>query len=137
DPALERLKLEAWLTELRETLTTDAPQTRAFLGGDSPQSLATRLSASRLGDAEVRRALWDGGLAAVKTSRDPMIRFVLATDPVSRAARREYEDQVSGPTERALQRIAEARFALYGLSVYPDATFSLRLSYGAVRGWIY
>ena len=64
-----------------------------------------------------------------------MIRFVLATDPVSRAIRKQYEDRVSGPTDRAAQKIARARFAIYGTHVYPDATFSLRLSYAKVEGW--
>jgi Peptidase S46 len=66
-----------------------------------------------------------------------MIRFVLATDQSSRSARKAYEEAVTGPTDRAQQRIAHARFVVYGDSVYPDATFSLRLSYGTVAGWTY
>ena len=85
----------------------------------------------------MRKALWDGGLAAIQASNDPMIRFVLTTDPAARAVRKAYEDAVTGPTDRAQQRIAHARFVVYGDSVYPDATFSLRLSYGAVSGWTY
>jgi len=64
-----------------------------------------------------------------------MIRYVLATDAASRAARNEYENRVTGPTDRAAERIARARFAILGDSTYPDATFSLRISYGAVKGW--
>ena len=64
-----------------------------------------------------------------------MIRFVLATDAASRAVRKEYEDRVEGPIDRAEEKIARARFAIYGASTYPDATFSLRLSYGKVTGW--
>jgi Peptidase S46 len=60
---------------------------------------------------------------------------VLATDETSRAVRRQYENEVSGPVDRAAQKIAHARFAVYGTSVYPDATFSLRLSYGQTGGW--
>jgi hypothetical protein len=71
----------------------------------------------------------------VQASQDPMIRFVLATDAASRAIRKEYETRVSGPTDRAAEKIAKARFAVYGTSAYPDATFSLRLSYGKVVGW--
>lgn len=134
-PALERLKLEFWLAKVREYLTADAPETKALLGQDSPETLAQRLSGSRLGDPALRRALWTGGLAAVQASNDPMIRYVLATDPVARGVRRAYEAQVSGPTDRAAEAIAKARFAAYGASVYPDATFSLRLTYGAVEGW--
>ncbi len=74
-PELEALVLEFWLTKLREHLTADAPGTRTFLGKDSPEGLAARLSKSKLADAKYRKQLWDGGLAAVQASDDPMIRF--------------------------------------------------------------
>ena len=134
-PQLEQLVLDFWLSKLREDLTVDSPDARAFLGKDSPETLAARLARSKLGDPAVRKALWDGGLAAIRASDDPMIRFVLATDPTSRAVRRQYENDVSGPTAQGAQKIAHARFAIYGTSVYPDATFTLRLSYGKVEGW--
>jgi hypothetical protein len=134
-PELERVVLEFWLSKLRENLTADAPGTKTFLDRRSPETLAAALAASKLGDPAIRKALWDGGMAAVESSNDPMIKFVLATDQASRAVRKQYENEVSGPTDRAAQRIAQARFAVYGTSVYPDATFSLRLSYGKVGGW--
>jgi hypothetical protein len=134
-PDLEKLVLGFWLSKLRENLTADGVGTKTFLGKDSPENLAARLAESKLGDPNVRKALWDGGLAAIRASDDPMIRFVLATDAASRAVRKQYEDEVSGPVDRAAQKIAQARFAIYGTSVYPDATFSLRLSYGKVGGW--
>lgn len=134
-PDLEELTLEFWLTKLREHLTADSPGTKIFLGKESPEGLAARLSKSRLADAAYRKQLWDGGLAAVKASDDPMIRFVLVTDDASRAVRKDWEERVSGPTDRAAEKIAEARFAVYGTGTYPDATFSLRLSYGKVEGW--
>ena len=134
-PDLERLVLSFWLSKLRENLTADASGAKTFLGKDSPENLAARLSESKLGDPNARKALWDGGLKAVQASDDPMIRFVLATDAASRAIRKQYEDEVSGPVDRASQKIAQARFAIYGTSVYPDATFSLRLTYGKIGGW--
>jgi hypothetical protein len=134
-PELEAVLLEFWLTKLREHLTADAPGTKTFLGKDSPEALAARLSKSKLGDAKYRKQLWDGGWAAVQASDDPMIKFVLATDDASRAIRKEYETKVTGPSDRAAEKIAKARFAVYGTATYPDATFSLRLSYGAVKGW--
>jgi len=127
--------LSFWLSKLRENLTADGAGTKIFLGKESPESLAARLATSKLGDPAVRKALWDGGLAAVKASDDPMIKFVLATDAASRAVRTQYENDVSGVVDGASQRIAQARFAILGTSVYPDATFSLRLSYGKVGGW--
>jgi hypothetical protein len=134
-PDLEQVTLEFWLSKLRENLTADAPGTKTFLGKDSPETLSARLAQSRLGDPTMRKALWDGGMAAIQASNDPMIKFVLATDQASRDIRKQYENRVSGPTDRAAQKIARARFAIYGTHVYPDATFSLRLSYGKVEGW--
>ena len=134
-PELEQLALEFWLTKLRENLTADAAGTKIFLGRESPEALSARLSKSGLGDPALRKRLWDGGMAAIRASDDPMIKFVLATDAASRAVRKEYEERVTGPTDRAAQKIARARFAIYGTNVYPDATFSLRLSYGKVTGW--
>jgi hypothetical protein len=134
-PELEQLTLSFWLSKLRENLTADGAGTRTFLGKDSPEMLAKRLATSRLSDPALRKALWDGGLAAIRASNDPMIKFVLATDGASRAIRSQYENEVSGVVDRASQRIAQARFAIYGTSIYPDATFSLRLSHGKVSGW--
>jgi Peptidase S46 len=134
-PELEQVTLEFWLSKLREYLTADAPATRTFLGKDSPEMLSAALARSRLGDAAYRKQLWNGGLAAVQGSDDPMIRFILRTDPSSRAVRKAWEQRVSGPTDRAAERIAKARFAVYGTSIYPDATFSLRISFGKVAGW--
>ena len=137
DLGLERQFLQQWLTKLRERLTVDAPETQALLGRRSPEGLAADLVKSRLGDAAVRRALWQGGAKAVQASDDPLIRFVLATDPTTRAVRKAWEERVTGPSERAQAKIARARFAAYGDKVYPDATFTLRLSYGQVAGWTY
>ena len=134
-PDLEQVALEFWLTKLREHLTADGTGTKVFLGKNSPETLAARLSTSKLADPAYRKQLWDGGLAAVQASDDPMIQFVLATDTESRAIRKAYETHVSGPTDRAAEKIAKARFAVYGTGTYPDATFSLRLSYGKVVGW--
>ena len=134
---LEQLQLEFWLTKLREELTADAPETALYLGKESPENLARTLSQSKLSDPALRKQLWDGGAKAVAASDDPMIRFVLKTDPAARAVRKQFEERVDGPTDRASERIARARFAVYGTSVYPDATFSLRLSYGKIAGWTY
>ena len=135
EPDVEQLKLEFWLTKLREELTADAPETALFLGKDSPEDLSRALIASKLADLALRKRLWEGGLAAVRASDDPMIRYVLKTDESGRKLRKTYEERVSGPTDQASERIAKARFAVYGTSVYPDATFSLRLSYGKIAGW--
>src|SRR5215469_554063 len=100
-PDLEQAVLEFWLSKLRENLTADAAGTKTFLGKDSPETLSARLAQSKLDDPAVRKSLWDGGLAAIRASDDPMIKYVLATDQASRDIRKQYENKVSGPTARA------------------------------------
>ena len=137
-PALERLRLEWWLSKTREVLTVDDPRIRPLLGNESPEQLSARLvTGSRLADPAVRQRLWEGGLAAVQASDDPMIRYVLSIQEPTRAARAEWEERVAGPTEIASAALAEARFAAYGDAVYPDATGTLRVTYGRVEGWTY
>ena len=134
-PQLEQLTLEFWLTKAREYLTADHPDTKLLLGRDSPEDLSARLAASRLGDPTVRKALWDGGLAAVRASKDPMIEYMLHIDPAARRVLAQWNERVDGPITTASEAIARARFAAYGTSTYPDATFTLRLSYGKIAGW--
>ncbi len=138
DKPLEEMFLSFWLSKTREYLTTDDPATQLLLGKDSPEALAERLGAqSNLDDPAVRQALWNGGMAAIQASDDPLIQLALRMDPMARAVRDTWETQVEAPTARAAERVAAARFAAYGDEVYPDATFTLRLSYGQVQGWTY
>ena len=137
-PALEELQLAWWLSKLREILTVDDPRVRQLLGNESPEALARRLATgTKLGDPNFRRSLWEGGLAAVEASDDPLIRWMIDAQPIMRAVRAEYEEKVQAPTDRAAEALAAARFAAYGTSLYPDATGTLRLTYGRVRGWTY
>src|SRR5690606_22254989 len=78
---------------------------------------------------------WKGGAAAVNASKDPMIELVKAIDDEARAIRKRYEDEVEASLSAASEAIARQRFATYGTSVAPDATFTLRLNYGTVQGW--
>jgi hypothetical protein len=133
--SLEQQMLEFWLSKAREYLTADDPGTKLLLGRDSPEALSARLAQSRLGDPAVRRALWDGGMAAVQASTDPMIQYVLRIDPEARRLLTAWNEQVQGPSTAASEAIARARFQAYGASTYPDATFTLRLSYGKIAGW--
>ncbi|HEY9218442.1 MAG TPA: S46 family peptidase [Phenylobacterium sp.] len=138
DPELEEIFIGFWLSKTREYLTVDDPAVTLLLGRESPEGLAKRVVAgSKLADPKVRKTLWEGGMAAIEASDDPMIHLALRADAPARAARSAWETDVSGPTERAAERIARARFAALGDSAYPDATFTLRLSYGKVGGWSY
>ncbi|HUO21020.1 MAG TPA: S46 family peptidase [Caulobacteraceae bacterium] len=138
DGDLETLYLGFWLSKAREYLGADDPAVRALLGPNAPESLARQLVAgTRLADPAVRKALWDGGQAAIDASADPLIRLAAAEDGFARAAREPWEERVSGPAEEAAARIAEAEVAVYGPSAYPDATFTPRLTFGRVAGWTY
>lgn len=134
-PALERLVLAFWLSKAREYLTADGAGTKLLLGKDSPETLAAALAGSRLADPAYRRQLWEGGAAAIAASDDPLIAFVRRIDPEARRLQAEWNETVGGPTIAASEAIAQARFAAYGDQIYPDATFTLRLSYGRIAGW--
>jgi len=136
-PELEKLTLSFGLERMREWLGPDHPTVRSLLAKDSPDSLAQSLIArTTLGDPEVRLALWNGGAAAIAASNDPFIQLARSIDPQARALRKRYEDEVEAPISVAEEKIARARFKLYGTNVYPDATFTLRLNYGTVQGWV-
>ena len=135
-PDFEVLRLSFGLERMREWLGPDDPLVRKVFGNDSPDALANKLiRQSTLADPAARMALYDGGKAAVDASQDPMIRLAAAVDQDARALRKRFEEQVEGPVQRGQEAIAKARFAAYGTSIYPDATFTLRLSYGAMTGW--
>ena len=135
-PELQKLTLTFSLTKLREVLGPDDPFVRKVLGNKSPAELANELiDGSKLGDVAVRKALLEGGQAAIDASSDPMIALARLVDPDFRAIRKDYEDNVLAPLNKAHGAIARARFKIYGTSIYPDATFTMRISYGAVKGY--
>ena len=134
-PSLEQVRMEWWLSKTREWLTVDDPRIETLLGDESPEARSARLvETTSLADPAVRRALWEGGLAAIEASDDPMIRYLLTLQEPTRAVRSDWEARVQAPTDRASERLAAARFAAYGDAVYPDATGTLRLTYGRIEG---
>lgn len=135
-PELEYVKLSFSLRKLREELGTDHPFVRKVLGKHAPEDLARQLvEGTKLADVSFRRSLYAGGAEAIAASTDPMIVLARTVDPDARAVRARYEQEVDAVQQRAGQQIARARFAALGTSTYPDATFTLRLSYGAVEGY--
>ncbi len=136
-PWLDRLTMEWSLLKAREYLGPDHPQVKLLLGKDSPEDLSARLVGStKLADPAIRKALWEGGKAAVDASRDPLIVYARALDANARRLKAVYDERVDGPLTAARTKLADARFAAYGDKVYPDATFSLRVTFGKVGGWI-
>lgn len=133
---LEELELGFALEKLREWLGPDDLLVKKVLGDQSPDDLAhAAVSGTKLVDPEFRKALWAGGKAAVDASNDPMIRLARLVEPDARAVLDRYKKEVEAVETSATERISRARFLLEGTSVYPDATFTLRLTYGAVEGW--
>jgi hypothetical protein len=135
-PWLEELMLEWSLAKAREYLGADDPQTRLMLGRESPEQLSSRLvRGTRLADPAYRKQLWEGGIAAIQASDDPLIQYARKLDARDRELTRLYNERYDAPVTAAQARLATARFAAYGDTVYPDATFTLRISYGKVAGW--
>ncbi|QDP19459.1 S46 family peptidase [Sphingomonas xanthus] len=135
-PWLDQLMMEWSLSKAREYLGADDPQTRLMLGMESPEGLAERLvSGTRLADPSVRKALWEGGAAAIAASTDPMIVYARSIDANDRDLQKRYDELVDAPLTSAQAKLADARFAAFGDTIYPDATFTLRISYGRVQGW--
>ena len=134
-PAFEQVRLSFSLERMREYLGPDHPVVKAVLGVKSPDEKARELvTGSTLADPKVRVKLFEGGAAAIRSSTDTMIALAREVDAESRRLRKVYEE-VQGIEGVAQQKIADARFKIYGTQIYPDATFTLRLSYGAVAGW--
>lgn len=134
---MEEIRLRYWLSKTREYLTVDNPQVKAMLGRESPEALAERLiDGTRMADADFRRQAASMTLEEMKAA-DPLLAFVAANDDAAKAVADRWAAEVNAPTARAAEKVAQARFAVYGTNQYPDATFSLRLSYGEVRGWTY
>jgi hypothetical protein len=138
-PIFKDLEIEMMalsLTFLREQFGTDDPMVKSILGTKSPEELATELvRGTKLEDPAVRMQLFEGGKAAIEASTDPMILFAKKVDPESRAVRRQYEAEVEAVEDQSGEEVAQAWFAVRGKDTYPDATFTLRLTYGDVRGY--
>jgi len=133
---LETVKLADSLSMMAEWMGGNNELVRLVLAGKSPQERAAELvRGSSLKDVAFRKKLFEGGLDAVRASNDPLIKLALQLDAPSRKLRERYERQGDEPLKQAYAKIAQARFAAFGSDVYPDATFTLRLSYGEVKGY--
>jgi len=106
-------------------------------GADINTFINSVVDGTKLSDVAVRKALLDGGEAAVAASTDPMIAAARRTDPLAREYRRWQHDEIESALTAAGEKLGKARFLVYGKDAYPDATFTLRLSYGTVEGYPY
>ncbi len=134
--SLQIAQLALSLSEMQEALGADNEAVKAALGGKSPDERAKELvNGTQLQDVAFRKKLYEGGKSAVDASTDPMIVMMRAVDPYARAVRKRYDDEVDPVLRKNAGDLAKIRFAKGGLSVPPDATFTLRLSYGAIKGY--
>ncbi|MDP3494553.1 MAG: S46 family peptidase, partial [Hyphomonadaceae bacterium] len=134
-PVLEKLEIAFWLEKTREYLGADSPAVKAMFGARTSGEIAAEIvRESQMNDAGFRKRLWNNPELA-RSSNDPAIALVRRADNAARMARANYEETVTRPLSAATEKVAGLRFDVMGKDIYPDATFTLRLSYGAVKGW--
>ena len=132
----ERMKLADSLDFLREAYGADHELVKRILAGKTPEARAAELiDGSKLKDANYRKQLAAGGKKAIDESTDPMIQLARGIDKEARDLSKRYNNEVLGVERSAYAKIARALFDTEGDKIYPDATFTLRLSYGAVKGY--
>ena len=132
----EKLKLADSLGFMVELLGADNALVKQVLAGKTPEARANELiSGTKLKDPEYRKEVAKGGQAAIADSTDPMIVVAREIDAKAREARKRFESEVTGVERTNYAKIARALFDTQGTKLYPDATFTLRLSYGAVEGY--
>jgi len=135
--SMELVLLSDALAELAQRLGPDeAVVKRALMGKTPEEAAAFYINGSKLDDLAVRKALYEGGAEAIAKSEDPLIALWRDIDPAARAARKRLDDEIDAVVRRNGGLISKARFAESGLDLYPDATFTLRLSYGPVKGFV-
>jgi len=134
---LEKLKLADSLAFMVEAFGAENPLVKRVLDGKTPDARAAELiDGTKLNDAKFRRQLAAGGRQAIESSTDPMIVLARSIDKEAREVRKRYENEVTGVERTNYSKIARALFETEGDKLYPDATFTLRLSYGAVKGYM-
>jgi hypothetical protein len=135
-PGLEEVLIVDGLKQELEELGPEDPYVKIILDGKTPEEAARALLAgTKLADPALRRKLVDGGEAAVSQSTDSFIVLARKLDPLAREMKKWLEDNIESVVKPAGEKIGQARFAIYGKNAYPDATFTLRLSYGTVKGY--
>jgi hypothetical protein len=134
--SLDTVLLADSLAEMQDVLGKDNPDVQKVLNGRTPSDAAKDMIAgTKLDDVAVRKQLYEGGDAAIEASNDPLIAAMRAIEPDARAARKQFDDKIDSVVRFNGTLIAKARFARSGFSQPPDATFTLRLSYGEVKGY--
>ena len=134
---LEAVTLGDSLSHWMESMGGNDPLVRMVMDGESPSQLASDVvRTTKLKDVAERKRLVEGGKAVVDASNDPMIRLARMVDPRARELDKKYESEVDEQLTQAYAKIANATFKTMSGETYPDATFTLRLSFGTVKGFV-
>ncbi len=132
---LERVELADELARMIDDRGGDDPLVHTLLAGKSPHERAAELVAgTRLFDVDARKELVAAGVNAVHQSSDSMVQLAMLLTPEYRRLE-EITKSIAETEKQAYAKIAEAKFAIEGDTVYPDATFTLRLAFGQVLGY--
>jgi hypothetical protein len=132
----EEVKLAGSLSLLRDQMGANSALAQKILNGKTPEARSAELiSGTRLRDPEFRKQLVAAGLRGLEQSTDPMIALAYAIEPETRALRKRYETEVTGTERAAYDKLWRVILHARGAAAYPDATFTLRLSYGVMRGY--
>ena len=135
-PDLEEAQLAGWLAEGLKTLGPADAFIKAALNGGTPAGVAKDvLAGTTLADPAARKALIEGGAAAIAASTDPLVDLARRVEPIIRELRAWQEEKIQSVDASAGEKIARARFAAFGKAVYPDANSNLRFEYGTVAGY--
>jgi Peptidase S46 len=137
-PSREKLFMSNALKLAQEKMGKDDPYVQAIIQGkDLDTAVNSLVDGTKLADPAVRKALLDGGESAVAASTDPMIMAARRVDPIAREDDKRMRETILSVLTPAGEKLGKARFLVYGKNAYPDATFTLRLSYGTVIGYPY
>ena len=132
----EKVRLAESLAFMRDELGAGNPNVKKALGDKSPEARAAELlDGTKLSDVAYRKQLASGGVKAIEESTDPMIVLARSVDGEARSLRKRYETEVQSNERANYAKISHALFDIEGTKLYPDATFTLRLAYGAVKGY--
>lgn len=135
-PEMEEFLLTAWLEEAKKTLGVNDPFIKAAIGDAEVSEVVKRaVNETKLKDIAERKALLDGGADAIAKSTDPMVTLARRVEPIIRELRVWNEEKILSVDARAGEKIAKARFAVYGRTIAPDANFNLRITFGKVKGY--
>ncbi|MEA3501010.1 MAG: S46 family peptidase [Candidatus Marinimicrobia bacterium] len=133
---LEEVNMVDLFQTVKKKLGEDDEFVKNLIGGRNPEEYAQKLfSETKLDQVDFRKKLIVGGKETVEKCNDPLILLAKRIDPIMRKDRKWRKEKISSKLNFASEKIAKARFGIYGKDAYPDATFSLRLSYGTVKGY--